>query len=325
MTMQRPSVVGSTNEVDVRGSRPKRQQLSRSNTTKKRTTSCREEVGNRQSSIVACKDQPPSLLKSASGFSDKIRGLTLNIGAAATTRAENILAWLLARDDDVIVLTETSPGLGTELLSFGLAERGYEIVATPPAKDRGVLIASKVPVLKRLCPKLDVTLPWRSAGVVLDTNPRLAVVGVYVPSRDRSPEKIQRKQRFISSFVGALESLPKALRDNLVIAGDYNVISRRHEPPRKGYYRFEYEMHEALERLGFTAGHELGHNAEHPHSWIGRTGDGYLYDYVHLGGAISSRLETCEYVHDTRQQRLSDHAAVTFACGMGSLGTQMQS
>jgi exodeoxyribonuclease-3 len=212
------------------------------------------------------------------------------------------------------VLTETSPGAGTELLAEGLGRRGYEIVGTPTSNDRGVLIATRVPVRKRLCPALTVTLPWRAAGVVLDTSPSLAVVGVYVPSRDRSPEKISRKEAFIESFLRALEGLPTRTRDHLLIAGDYNVISRRHVPPRKGYFSYEYAMHEALERLGFVAGHELGPARAHPYSWIGRTGDGYLYDYVHVGGALQSRLQACRYLHGTRQRRLSDHAAVAFSC-----------
>lgn len=238
----------------------------------------------------------------------------MNIGAAAEERAGFILEWLRRRAEDLIVLTETSPGPGTAFLSSGLAEHGYEIIGTPATNDRGVLIASRVPVLRRLCTKFDVTLPWRTAGVLLKTCPPLAVVGVYVPSRDRSPAKIARKEAFIKSFLVALEGLPIRLREHLLIVGDYNVISRRHEPPRKGYFSFEYAMHEALERLGFTSGHELCLNSRHPHSWIGRTGDGYLYDYVHLGGAVQSRLDACEYLQDTRNRRLSDHAAVAFSC-----------
>jgi exodeoxyribonuclease III len=212
------------------------------------------------------------------------------------------------------VLTETSSGAGTEVLASGLAARGYDVIATPPNNDRGVLIASKVRVRTRLCAKLEVTLPWRAAGVVLDTSPPLAVVGIYVPSRDRTPAKIAKKREFISSFLRGLEGLSTRVRKHLLIAGDYNVISRRHDPPRKGYFSYEYAFHEALEGLGFAAGHELRTNGEHPYSWVGRTGDGYLYDYVHLSTELQPRIHMCEYVHDTRKRRLSDHSAVAFSC-----------
>jgi exodeoxyribonuclease III len=255
---------------------------------------------------------PLKLPRDSAGHT-QLSGITLNIGAAALTRASVILEWLLRRRDDLIILTETSQGPGTELLSTGLASQGYEVVATPPKGDRGVLVASRVTVRRRLCSRLDVTLPWRTVGVVLDTSPSIAVIGVYVPSRDRSPAKIARKKAFIRSFLRGIENLPTGLRTHLLIAGDYNVISRRHDPPRKGYFSYEYAMHDALERLGFASGHELDRQDRHPHSWVGRTGDGYLYDYVHLGGALHSRLDDCQYMHDTRQRRLSDHAAVAFS------------
>jgi exodeoxyribonuclease-3 len=313
--IQTRSAPGLTSEVAIRDSRRKDRRLLSSTTIEKHANSSRVGGGGRRSSTVVCVNHPTSPKRSASSSVERgqLRGVTLNIGAAASARAAFILEWLRRRDDDLIVLTETSPGPGTELLSLGLAKRGYEIIATPASNDRGVLIASRLPVRRRLCAELAVTLPWRAAGIVLDTSPSLAVVGVYVPSRDRTPTKIARKEGFIRSFLNALETLPSRLRENLLIAGDYNVISRRHNPPRRGYFSFEYAMHESLERLGFAAGHELGHRGPHPYSWVGRTGDGYLYDYVHLGGALHSRLGFCEYVHDTRQRRLSDHAAVAFS------------
>jgi hypothetical protein len=38
-------------------------------------------------------------------------------------------------------------------------------------------------------------------GLMLETRPRIGVVGIYVPSRDRSEAKIARKQQFIASFI----------------------------------------------------------------------------------------------------------------------------
>lgn len=236
--------------------------------------------------------------------------ITLNVGAAAVPRAERILRWLERRHDHVIVLTETSSGGGTQLLSRELGELGYVVVATPASNDRGVLVASRVPVRARICNQVEVSLPWRLAGVRLATWPPIAVVGIYVPSRDRSPAKIARKEAFIQSFLAGIAGLPARTRRNLLIAGDYNVVSRQHDPPRSGYLPYEYEMLEELEALGFVSSHDLRCADEHPHTWIGRTGRGYLYDYIHVGVGMRERLGACRYVHDTRTLGLSDHAAV---------------
>jgi exodeoxyribonuclease-3 len=233
----------------------------------------------------------------------------LNIAAAAEPRAAQILRWLRGRGDDLIVLSETSAGPGTEFLRRGLEADGYTIFATADPGERGVLIASRLRVRETLG-QICVTLPCRARGIVLDTSPVLAVVGIYVPSRDRTPEKVTRKEEFIASLLESIRSLPEEQRQRLALLGDYNAVARHHDPALPGFFAYEYEFHDQLGKLGLSAAHELRPYGAHPHSWIGRTGIGYLYDYAHLGSALNSRLERCQYLHAPRQQRLSDHAAL---------------
>ncbi len=219
------------------------------------------------------------------------------------------MCWLRGRNDDVIVLSETSSGPGTEYLRCGLEEDGYATFLTTDPGERGVLIASRLPV-KGSLKQLSVTLPCRAKGVVLDTSPSLAVLGVYVPSRDRSPEKVARKQEFIASLLQSIRCLPAQHRRRLLLLGDYNAVARHHTPALPGFFPYEYDFHDELTELGLGAAHELKPHGDHPHSWIGRTGVGYLYDYAHLGSDLGPRLERCQYLHGPRERRLSDHAAL---------------
>ena len=253
------------------------------------------------------RSQPPRSSEHAAAQ----RAITLNIGAAAPARAARILAWLSRRDDDVIVLTETSAGAGTELLREGPRQHGFQTYATTDARDRGVLVASRVAVRDVLTDRLRVTLPWRVCALQLDTTPAIVVLGVYVPSRDRSAAKIARKQAFIASLLQGLGALPEPARRNLLLVGDYNAIARRHDPALPGFFSWEYALHDQLEDLGLRPAHELLSTGAHPHSWIGRTGNRYLYDYVHLSPGLQPRLDRCTYLHDPRTMALSDHAAVT--------------
>jgi exodeoxyribonuclease-3 len=239
-----------------------------------------------------------------------LSALTLNIGAAALPRAERILRWLGRRDDDVLVLTETSCGAGSAAIAARLEDWGYSVVWTQPEGDRGVMLATRLPVRAQLCLELPVTLPWRVAAARLATEPAFAVVGVYVPSRERSPRNVAKKESFIDSFLSSLRGLAPVTRNRLLIAGDYNAVSRRHWPAYGGFLECEYELHEELERLGFVASHELVGLAPQPHSWVGRTGQGYLYDYFHVGKALQCRLRSCRYLHTARSRGISDHAAV---------------
>ena len=226
-------------------------------------------------------------------------------------RAETILRWLRSRSDDLIVLTETSTGAGTALLAEGLRADGLRVFHSPEPRDRGVLLASRVPITRVLSDQLAVTLPCRAVAVVLDTSPRrLALAGVYIPSRDRGEEKVARKEAFIRSFLAGLANLPAAQRERLVVAGDYNAVARAHVPRLPGFFQWEYGLHESLESMGLRPAHELRPSGSQPHSWIGRTGLRYLYDYVHVGCGLHRAVERCEYLHGPRERGLSDHAAV---------------
>jgi exodeoxyribonuclease-3 len=157
------------------------------------------------------------------------------------------------------------------------------------------------------------------AGAVLGTTPAVAALGIYVPSRDRSADKTEKKQAFVASLLAALDKLPVDLRDRLVIGGDYNVIARTHQPLHSGFLPFEFGLLEALETHGLVDAHERCSPGAQPYSWIGRTGDGYRYDYFHVGRELAERITGCGYLHETREQRLTDHAAVTLALAVDSV------
>jgi exodeoxyribonuclease III len=156
-----------------------------------------------------------------------------------------------------------------------------------------------------------ISIPCRVAGAVLDTEPTVAVLGVYVPSRDRSIEKTDRKQRFIRSLIAAYDQLPADLARCAVVGGDYNVIARTHHPMHPGFLSFEFDLLDSLHTRGLVDVYERLSPGVQAHSWIGRTGDGYRYDYLHASEGIARLATSCGYVHETRDQRLTDHAAVT--------------
>ena len=118
---------------------------------------------------------------------------------------------------------------------------------------------------------------------------------------------------FIASLLAGLDVLPDEPRGRLVIGGDYNVIARSHVPLHPGFLPFEFSLLEGLEQRGFVDPHQLCVPGEQAYSWIGRTGDGYRYDYFHVGRELHALVRSCAYLHETREQRLTDHAAMTLA------------
>src|SRR5688572_19122939 len=128
--------------------------------------------------------------------------LTVNVGAPSIDRARRQLAWLAARPEEVLVLTETKATAGSVFLAEAFTAAGYSVIFPEHAPgELGVMIVSKLATtLDPLGAALDY-LPARAAGVVVDTDEGpLRVVGVYVPSRDATLEKTDRKKTWIVRF-----------------------------------------------------------------------------------------------------------------------------
>lgn len=237
--------------------------------------------------------------------------LTLNVQAAALPRAQRLLAWLNAREDTLIILTETSNGPGTAHLLGQCRAAGLYVAHTPsPDGDRGCVIISRLPATARPDLLAGISLPGRAAIATLDTDPAVTVLGLYVPSSDRAPDKVAKKRFFLTSVLDGLCKLSDSQRAHLIVGGDYNVVSRHHQPRYLGFLPFEYDFLDALDRLGLVDAHQRLHPGVQAYSWIGRGGNGYRFDYLHIGAALTPYLARCDYLHQPRDQKLSDHAAV---------------
>lgn len=238
--------------------------------------------------------------------------LTFNLNNPSRERAERQYAYLAERPESVLVLTETARSKGCEYLAEQFRAAGaFVVFPEPPAgtRERGVMIVSRALAVE--CPPIAEYLPHRVAGVAVSTSEGLiAVTGVYVPSRDASPEKVLRKQTFLSELALAL---PSGQGGRGVLIGDFNILEPAHVP-RYGTFRpWEYEFYSGLAEAGYVDAFRLRHPTAAEHSWVGRTGDGYRYDHAHVTLPLASLVTGCSYVHDVREglTRLTDHSALT--------------
>ncbi|WP_163508367.1 hypothetical protein [Fodinicola acaciae] len=83
--------------------------------------------------------------------------------------------------------------------------------------------------------------------------------------------------------------------------------------------RSSSDCSKTLQHHGFIDAYARCSPGEQAYSWIGRTNDGYRYDYFHVGAALSDRIASCAYLHETREQRLTDHAAVTLTLDVAAV------
>jgi exodeoxyribonuclease-3 len=238
--------------------------------------------------------------------------LTLNLRSPSVQRAERLFGWLAKRPEDVLVLTETRASQGCATLARRFAAAGYAVTyQEPEQRGYGTMIASRKGGAPSSWAARVHYLPARAASIRIPTVAgELHVIGLYVPSRDRSEPKITRKQRFLAQCLDALQAAGDLLATT-VLLGDLNVVEPDHQPRYRTFRQFEYEFYRELHQFGLVDAFRALHGGRVEHSWVGRTGDGYRYDHAFVATGLLPMLSHCAYVHQPRIGALSDHSALT--------------
>lgn len=237
--------------------------------------------------------------------------LTFNLNNPSRERAKRQLAYLAGRPEPVLVLTETADSAGCAFLEERFTAAGYSVTFPRPEQrgERGVMIVSRL--VTRRAPFAVGYLPHRAVAVTVDTDQGpLDVIGLYVPSRDASPEKRERKRRWLTECAAAL---PDGRTGARVVLGDFNVLEPGHTPRYRFFAPFEYDFYEAFGATGYTDAFRKLHPGALEYSWVGKTGDGYRYDHAHVSAGLGGALLGCSYVHEPRSgpDRLTDHSALS--------------
>ncbi|MGX7826893.1 endonuclease/exonuclease/phosphatase family protein [Actinokineospora sp. 24-640] len=243
--------------------------------------------------------------------------ITVNVGAPSLDRAQRQLRWLAERPEDVLVLTETKGTPGSRLLTDAFLASGYSVTFPDHEPgELGVMIVSKLRTrVDPIGTALDY-LPARAAGVIVDTTDGpIRVIGAYVPSRDASLAKTERKKTWINGFHTALD----ATRGDtpVLLLGDLNVLEPNHQPAHRSQFApFEYDFYTDLTRRhGLVDLFRHLHPDRVEHSWARRADLGYRYDHAHGTATLTPWLTACHYIHTTRENtpqgdRLTDHSGL---------------
>lgn len=237
--------------------------------------------------------------------------LTFNIGNPSAARAARQLGWLARRDEHVLVLTETKASAGCRLLADAFTAAGYTVIyPLPEPGEYGVMIVSRVAAMADGFGDRVGYLPARAAAAILPapTGP-VRVLGLYVPSRDASPGKTERKKKWLTACRTALTGTDTA---STILLGDLNILEPDHQPRYPFFAPFEYDFYRALSGDHGLADAFRGlHPTATEYSWVGRTGDGYRYDHAFCSTGLQGQIAGCDYLHEPRHDRLSDHSALT--------------
>lgn len=243
--------------------------------------------------------------------------LTLNVGNPALERARRQRDWLARRTEDVLVLTETGSGAGTQLIAESYRDAGWSVIYPEhPDKERGVMLLAKLETAVDPIGAAMSYLPARLAGIVVGTDRGpVRILGAYVPSRDTTEAKTTRKRAWIDAFHQAYEATDDDTPTLLL--GDLNVLEPGHVPPHPGQFApFETAFYtELTQHYGLTDLFRTLQPTAVEHSWARRAELGYRYDHAHASTALVEHLAGCSYVHSTRHgdPALTDHSGLAVA------------
>lgn len=253
---------------------------------------------------------------------DSIKLLSLNIGNPSLIRASRQCEWLSMRDEDVFVLTETKNSQGCKYIEdyfmnqfntlFNHNSRIEYDVSFPRSVtgDLGVMIISKhrIAETRHLFENDSIYYSRQIESSIQYKDILLKIMGLYVPSRDRSEKKIQRKKKFIDRILNSINS-PQ--NNTSIIVGDLNILDLNHVPHYSTFFKWEYDFYDDLIKSGYLDAYRYCNPSLNDYSWVGRSGDGYRYDYCFVSNSLIRNVISCSFEHETRKLKLTDHSAIT--------------
>lgn len=239
-----------------------------------------------------------------------LTSLCWNIGNPSPNRVGSQASWLIKQSADVLVLTECKRSKGCLLLERYLQAFGYHVIfPKPEGNEYGVLIASKHQMsTSSFADEIDfLRSRVASAEMLLPPTP-IEIIATYVPSRDASHEKKEKKKRFLNHLLKTLEQAPDS--HYRILCGDFNVVEPGHVPHYQAFEEWEYAFYSALPKYQLRDAFRHLNPTAREYSWVGRTGNGYRYDHYFVSASLLPLLRECRYLHEPRETGLSDHSAM---------------
>lgn len=233
-----------------------------------------------------------------------------NIGNPSIERAKKQVKWLKYRSESSLVLTEIKNSKGCNFIKDYFQGIGYNVIfPNIEGKEYGSMLISKYPLEESTFSNHMNSLPFRAASAQISLpDGILEIIGLYVPSRDKSVKKIKRKKSFLNNVIEALKSAPTP--NFRIVLGDFNILEPNHNPRYSFFEKWEYDFYKNLTDNQLKDAFRVISPDVEEYSWVGRTGDGYRYDHCFVSENILSKIENCFYFHEPRNIRLSDHSAI---------------
>ncbi|MDX3224559.1 endonuclease/exonuclease/phosphatase family protein [Streptomyces sp. ME19-01-6] len=244
----------------------------------------------------------------------KARLVILNAQHASPGRSARQAEWLGSQETaDLVVISEVGQGPGGDALVTALADNGYASVLAPAptTSDYRTVLASRTQALEPVESGISF-LPHRApAAAVRIGECTIGLLGLYVPSRGPKERRNEDKRAFQEAVAKTLPAFLDQFDGPVIVAGDLNILEPDHVPHYRVFGDWEYDFYRAFTASGLTDAFRHLHPHITEHSWFGRSGNGYRFDHAFVTTSHVGRVQTCRYLHQPRQDKLTDHSVMT--------------
>lgn len=220
--------------------------------------------------------------------------LSWNIQHGGGTRTKEILSFIKKIKAEVVVLSEFRHNKNGRFLRNKLMDLGYpfQFVSTAIEDLSSVLIASKLPGNSQLF--VDRKLEFDHAIIGVEY-PAFKLYGVYLP---------HKKKHSLFDLIQEELDGPKPS----ILLGDFNTgVNFVDQKGDSFWYTQELKR---LEKIGMQDAFRYLHEDVKVYSWYSHQGNGYRYDHIYAQEDLLPLIKECDYIHEVRAQKWSDHSAM---------------
>ena len=219
-------------------------------------------------------------------------------GGRRTTKINTVLRDLLA---DVIVLSEFRNNSSGNSIRLSLLKAGYihQFVGHAQTDENTVGIFSKHPCSFRQHRHADQQFP---AAIIEATFPAFRLFGVYLPHK--------KKHVLFEHLLHEMKA-----EDPAILVGDFN--SGRQFVDQAGNSFWYSDFFDQMKNLSYVDAFRLLHKDQREFSWFSHKGNGYRYDHSLTHEDLTSLIKRCYYLHEWRENGLSDHSPMVLKLGLG--------
>lgn len=226
--------------------------------------------------------------------------LSWNIRQGGGSRLSKITNAIANYDAKILAFSEFRNNQNGALLKQNLMSLGFMHTANTPSQPdaNSVLIVSKLPFETVIYHNCDETYTYNIVTVVFSA---FNVMAVYLP---------HKKHHKLFDFINALV---RADDKPYIIVGDYNTGINYLDQTGNSFWYSDALMQ--LNEAEYVDAFRLKHGDKKEYSWYSHQGNGYRYDHTYVHKSIEPLVIDCFYLHEWREQGLSDHSPMILSLG----------